>query len=63
MLLVIAIIYVVYQLIKSAAQDERMRQICQSRGYDTYWSNTGERDIATNKLCYKDPATGKKIWL
>ncbi len=63
MLTAIAIIYVIYQLIKSAAEDAQMKQWCKSKGYDTYPSNTGMRDVKTNKHCYVDPRTGKKtLW-
>ena len=63
MLTAIAIIYIIYQLIKSASEDAQMKQWCKNRGYDTYPSNTGMRDVKTNKHCYVDPRTGKKtLW-
>ena len=63
MLTAIAIIYILYQLIKSAAEDAQMKQWCKSKGYDTYPSNTGMIDTKTNKRCYVDPRTGKMtLW-
>ena len=63
MLIAIGIIYILYQLIKSAAEDAQIRQWCKSKGYDTYPSNTGLKDIKTGKHCYVDPCTGQKtLW-
>ena len=60
MLLLIAIIYVVYRLAKEAAEDAQIRNTCRSRGYDTYPSSTGLRDMKTGKRCYVNPRTGEK---
>ncbi len=63
MFIVIGIIWLLYHLIKSAMEDAEMKQWCKSRGYDTYPSNTGLKDIKTDKHCYIDPRTGEKtLW-
>ena len=63
MFIVIGIIYILYQLIKSASEDAQMKQWCKSQGYDIYPSNTGMKDIKTDKHCYVDPRTGEKtLW-
>ena len=49
MLILIAIIYFGYQLIKETNEDIEMRQWATSKGYDSYPSNTGLRDVRTNK--------------
>lgn len=63
MFIVIGIIYITYQLIKSAAEDAQIKQWSKSQGYDWYPSNTGMKDIKTDKHCYIDPRTGEKtLW-
>lgn len=55
MFILIAIIYFGYQLIKETNEDIKMRQWAISKGYDSYPSNTGLRDVRTNK-----PYAGKQ---
>ncbi len=63
MIILIGIIYVLYQLIKAAGEDAEIKRWCQSKGYDTYPSSTGLRDVKTDKHCYVDPMTGEKtLW-
>ena len=63
MIIAIGVVYIIYQLIKSAIEDEEVRQWCARQGYDTYPSNTGMRDMKTGKHCWVDPRTGKKtLW-
>ncbi len=49
MIILIAIIYFGYQLIKETNEDIEMRQWAINKGYDSYPSNTGLRDVRTNK--------------
>ncbi len=63
MLLFIGICYLIYQGIKASVNDVEMRNWAQGKGYDSYSSQTGMRDVKTNKYCYTNPATGKKtLW-
>lgn len=63
MLLFIGICFIVYKLIQAAVSDAEMRNWAQGKGYDSYPSQTGMRDVKTNKHCYTDPMTGKKtMW-
>lgn len=63
MLLFIGICYLIYQGIKAAVSDAEMRSHAQSRGWDSYPSQTGMRDVKTNKHCYTNPMTGEKtLW-
>ena len=59
MLLAIGIIYLIIKGIQAAVDDAEMRSWSQSKGYDTYASQTGIRDVKTNMHCYKD-IHGKK---
>ncbi len=58
MMILIAIIYFGYQLIKETNQDIEMRQWAISKGYDSYPSNTGLRDVRTNKPYVSKPRQG-----
>ena len=60
MILLIAILYFGYKLIKEAAEDAQVKSQCKSKGYDTYPSSTGLRDMKTGKRCYVNPRTGEK---
>ena len=60
MILLIAILYFGYKLANEAIQDAEIKNTCRSKGYDTYPSSTGLRDMKTGKRCYVDPRTGKK---
>ena len=60
MILLIAILYFGCKLGKEALQDTQIRQECRNRGYDTYPSCTGIRDMKTGKRCYVNPRTGEK---
>lgn len=63
MLILIGIIYIIYHLVKEAAEDEQIRQWCARQGYDTYPSSTGMKDMKTGKHCWVDPRTGEKtLW-
>lgn len=63
MLLFIGICYFIYQGIKAFLDDCEMRDWAKGQGYDWYPSQTGIRDVKTNKHCYTDPVTGKKtLW-
>lgn len=63
MLLFIGICYLLYQGIKAFLDDCEMRDWAKGQGYDSYPSQTGMRDVKTNKHCYTDPITGKKtLW-
>lgn len=63
MLLFIGICCLVYQGLKAALDDAEMRNHAKSKGWDSYPSRTGMRDVKTNKHCYTDPRTGKKtLW-
>ena len=58
MMILIAIIYFGYQLIKETNQDIEMRQWAISKGYDSYPSSTGLRDVRTNKPYVSRPRQG-----
>ncbi|MCH5211088.1 MAG: hypothetical protein J1F01_09015 [Oscillospiraceae bacterium] len=60
MILLIAILYFGYKLAKEAAEDTQIRNQCRNRGFDTYPSSTGLRDMKTGKRCYVNPRTGEK---
>ena len=59
-LVLIAIVYFGYKLLKEAKDDADIREQCRRQGHDTYPSSTGLRDMKTGKRCYVDPRTGKK---
>lgn len=61
MLLFIGICYLIYQALKAWNDDFDCRQDAINRGSDIYSSRTGLRDVKTNKHCYIDVRTGKKI--
>lgn len=54
--------YYLYHAMKAAISDTDMRSRAQSRGWDTYSSQTGVRDVKTNKRCYKDANGNKTMW-
>ena len=60
MILLLAILYFGYKLAKESMQDAQIRNECRRRGYDTYPSSTGIRDMKTGKRCYVNPRTGEK---
>ena len=60
MILLIAILYFGYKLAKEASEDAQIKNQCRIKGYDTYPSSTGLRDIKTGKKCYVNPRTGEK---
>ncbi len=63
MLVLIGIIYIIYHLVKEAVEDEQIRQWCARKGYDTYPSSTGMKDMKTGKHCWVNPRTGEKtLW-
>lgn len=62
MLLAIGICYLIYQGIKAAVNDADMRSRAQSKGWDSYPSQTGMRDVKTNKHCYTDIHGNKTMW-
>ena len=60
MILLIAILYFGYHIIKELIQDAEIRNTCRNQGHDTYPSSTGLRDMKTGKRCYVNPRTGEK---
>lgn len=51
-IIVLAILYYGYHLIKEAMDDAEMRNWARSKGYDTYSSRTGMRYTDTNEKYY-----------
>jgi hypothetical protein len=62
MLLFIGICYLIYQGVKASVSDANMRSYSQSKGWDTYASQTGLRDVKTGKRCYVDIHGNKTLW-
>ena len=74
MIMLIAIVWFGYLLIKESMEDTEMRSEAARRGYKTYYSNTGERLVSTNQkytrpyepvklqpITYVSPITGEEM--
>ena len=47
---IIGFIFVwIIPMMKEASEDAKYREECRRRGYDTYWSCTGERYVSDNR--------------
>ena len=61
MLIVIGIVYVLYQVIKVACEDSYVKDAAIRNGMDWYASSTGIRDIKTNKKVFLNGDGTKKF--
>ena len=61
MIIVIGIIYILYQVIKAACEDSYVKDTARRNGMDWYASSTGIRDIRTNKKVFLNSDGTKKF--
>lgn len=63
MIIAIGLIYFAIKALSEWNTDFDLRQDAINKGYDSYSSSTGLRDIKTEKHVYYDASTGKKtMW-
>lgn len=53
MIVLIFIVYVIIRLSIEAAQDAEHREWARRQGMDSYWSNSGRRNVRDNSKYYK----------
>lgn len=52
-IVLIAIVYFGFKLFKECMEDAEHREWARRNGYDSYWSNTGKRNVKDNSKYYK----------
>ena len=50
---ILFIIFIGIPLLKEEIENQRHREECRRRGYDTYWSTDGLRYTSNNQKVYK----------
>lgn len=61
LLFIIAIIYILYQVLKEKKVDSEVKNAARKNGQDWYASSTGIRDIKTNKKVWLDGKGNKEF--
>lgn len=52
-----------FRILRELRDDAYLKSWARSKGYNSYPSSTGMRDVKTNNHCYTNPTTGKKtMW-